>query len=144
MNIFDYEGDGSEDAATLFSLSGEYLEAAKTLNSVPPTRASYGIVTYYLLGHAAELSLKSFLFRKNRNIGIQDLIQIGHDLSALIDKGSEFGLDNFAAIRNLSPIYKAKNLEYRKMRKESFPSIDDLLKEITDLRSIVFNHVFEF
>lgn len=141
MNIFDYEGDGSEDEATLFSMSGEYLEAAKTLNSVPPTKVNYRMVTYYLLGHAAELSLKSYLFKKE--IDIKELRRIGHDLNSLSDKGSEFGLKSYSSIRDLSPIYKAKKLEYRQRSRENFPPVDRLIEEITELRSIISNHVFE-
>ncbi|WP_110692455.1 hypothetical protein [Salinicola halophyticus] len=142
MSIFDYEGDGSEDEATLFSLSGEYLEAAKTLKSVPPTKVNYEIVTYYLLGHAAELSLKSYLF--NQGVSIQELRQIGHDLSSSIDKGIEFGLNDYTSIRDLSPIYKAKKSEYRQNRSETFPSADRLIDEITELRSVAFNNISEF
>ncbi len=142
MSIFDYEGDGSEDEATLFSLSGEYLEAAKTLHSIPPVKINYGIVKYFLLGHAAELSLKSYLYTKK--VGIQELRRIGHDLNSLIDKGNEFGLANYATIRDLSSIYKSKGLEYRRNRRETFPSIDDLIEEVTALRSITFGHFCDF
>lgn len=142
MSIFDYEGDGAEDEATFFSLSGEYLEAAETLNSVPPTKINYWMVTYYLLGHSAELTLKSFLFKNQ--VQINELIKSGHDLSALISKANGFGLQDFILLRKLSPIYKAKGLEYRKSKKESFPSVDELIMEVRQLRSIVFNHVSEF
>lgn len=142
MNMFDYEGDGSEDEATLYSLSREYLEAAKTLNGVPPTRVNYEIVTYYLLGHAAELSLKSYLFKKN--ISIKDLRKVGHDLNSLLGKAHEFGLKSFPSIRDLSPIYNAKKLEYRQRSRETFPSVDSLIEEISKLQSIVFDHVCEF
>ena len=142
MNIFDYEGDGAEDEVKLFSLSGEYLEAAKTLNSVPPTKVNHGIVTYFLLGHAAELLLKSYLFKKE--IDIKELRRIGHDLNSLSDKGCESGLKSYSSIRDLSPIYKAKKLEYRQRSRETFPPIDRLREEITELRSIVFNHACEF
>ena len=142
MNIFDYEGDGSEDEATLYSLSSEYLEAAKTLNSVPPTKLQYGIVTYYLLGHSAELSLKSYLFKKG--MSIQELRKFGHDLNLLLGKASEFGLKRFSSIQDLSPIYKAKKLEYRQRRRETFPSIDSLIEEISELQSMVFDHVCGF
>src|SRR5690606_22657738 len=118
------------------------LEAAKMLNSVPPTGVNYGIVTYYLLGHAAELSLKSYLFKNNTSI--QDLRNVGHDLNLLLGKASEFGLKSFSSIRDLSPIYKAKKLEYRQRSKETFPSVDSLIEEISDLQSIVFDHVCGF
>ena len=142
MNIFDYEGDGSEDEETLYSLSIEYLEAAKTLNSVPPTKVNYGIVTYYLLGHAAELSLKSYLFKGGSSI--QDLREVGHDLNSLLSKASELGLKSFSSIRDLSPIYKPKKLEYRRRSRETFPSVDSLIEEISELHSIIFGHLCGF
>ena len=142
MSIFDYEGDGLEDEATFYSLSGEYLEAAETLNRTPPTKINYWIVTYYLIGHAAELTLKSFLFKKE--VPVKELIKIGHDLSGLISKANVFGLQDFIALRELSPIYKTKGLEYRKKKKEQFPSVDDLIQEVKKLRSIVYCHVSEF
>lgn len=142
MSIFDHEGDGAEDEATFFSLSGEYLEAAEMLNRVPPTKINYWMVTYYLLGHSAELTLKSYLFKNQ--VQINELIKSGHDLSALISKANGFGLQDFILLRKLSPIYKAKGLEYRKSKNESFPSVDELIMEVRQLRSIVFNHVSEF
>ncbi|WP_413489955.1 hypothetical protein [Shewanella baltica] len=142
MNIFDYEGDGSEDEVTLYSLSSEYLEAAKTLDSVPPTKVNYGIVTFYLLGHAAELSLKSYLFKKS--LSVQDLRKVGHDLDSLLSKASELGLKSFSSIRDLSPIYKSKKLEFRQRSRETFPAVDSLIEEISELHSIVFDHICGF
>jgi len=142
VNIFDYEGDGSEDEVTLYSLSSEYLEAAKTLDSVPPTKVNYGIVTFYLLGHAAELSLKSYLFKKS--LSVQDLRKVGHDLDSLLSKASELGLKSFSSIRDLSPIYKSKKLEFRQRSRETFPAVDSLIEEISELHSIVFDHICGF
>lgn len=144
MSIFDYEGDGTEDEATFFSLSGEFFEAAETLNRVSPTKVNYWVVTYYLLGHSAELTLKSFLFKKNTPL--KELRGIGHDLSALIDKANEHGIQdlNLASLRIMAPIYKAKKLEYRQRNREEFPPITSLIQEVKELRSIVFNHVSGF
>lgn len=43
-----------QDEATLFSLSTEYLEAATVLYHTAPTRFNYSVVTFYLVGHAAQ------------------------------------------------------------------------------------------
>jgi hypothetical protein len=142
MSIFDYEGTYKEDEATFFSLSGEYLEAAEILLKVPPTKVNYWIVTYYLLGHSAELSLKSFLFKQN--VLINKLRKIGHDLNTLISECHELGLPDFVLLRELSQIYKEKGLEYRKSRKEYFPCTEGLISEVKHLRSIVFAHVSKF
>lgn len=142
MSIFEYDGDGSEDEATFFSLSCEFLEAAETLNRTPPTKINYWIVTYYLLGHSAELALKSFLFKKD--ISIKELKKVGHDLNSLIEKSIEHGLQDFVALRKLSPVYKSKNLEYRKRQREEFPFVDDLIQEVKQLQSIAFNNASAF
>lgn len=144
LSIFDIDGDGSEDEATLLSLSSEYLEAAITLNNVPPTKVNYWVVTYYLLGHAAELSLKSYLFK--HELTTSDLKKVGHDLIGLMDKAIEFSPDDFDfnAIRELSPIYKGKDLEYRRKKKQMFPAVDTLIKEVKKLQSIAFNKVVEW
>ncbi|MEJ1958500.1 MAG: hypothetical protein WDM70_02780 [Nitrosomonadales bacterium] len=61
--IFEAEGDGSQDGGTLYSLSDEFLEAAVVLQNTPLNCVNFSAVTYYLLGHSAELMLKAFLYR---------------------------------------------------------------------------------
>ncbi len=60
VDIFRAEGDGSQDDGTLYSLSDEFLEAARVLQATPPTRVNFSSAAYYLLGHSAELILKAF------------------------------------------------------------------------------------
>ncbi|UAA37872.1 hypothetical protein KIH87_14380 [Paraneptunicella aestuarii] len=131
-----------EDEATFFSLSSEYLEAAETLNKIPPTKVNYWIITYYLLGHSAELSLKSFLFK--RGMSLKELRKIGHDLFELLDKAKNHGIQDFNSIRSLSPIYKSKKLEYRQRNIESFPPIDNLILEVKELHLMVFESISYF
>ena len=66
--IFDAVGNGSQDDGTLYSLSDEFLEAARVLQATPPTRVNFSSAAYYLLGHAAELMLKAFLFKHEVSI----------------------------------------------------------------------------
>jgi len=80
----------SEDDGTLFSLSGEFFEAARVLQATPPVRINYSSTTYYLLGHAAELMLKAFLYKRGQKIG--DLKKINHDLDKLASRARELGL----------------------------------------------------
>lgn len=68
MDIFEMEGDSTEDEATLWSLSNEYLEAAKVLQNAPLTKVNFHIVIYYLIGHSVELSLKSYLFQHEESV----------------------------------------------------------------------------
>ena len=88
--IFDAEGDGTQDDGTLFSLSAEFLEAALVLHATPPVRVKFSSATYYLLGHSAELMLKAFLYRHGQTIS--GLRKINHDLEKLASLAREKGL----------------------------------------------------
>ena len=90
QKIFGSKGDGSQDDETLFSLSCEFLEAARVLQATPPIRIGYWSATYYLLGHAAELMLKAFLYKRGQKI--DDLKKINHDLEKLVSRARELGL----------------------------------------------------
>lgn len=131
-----------EDEATLWSLSREFYEAAKTLEDNPPTQINYVIIKYYLLGHAAELALKSYLFK--HGVAITELKKIGHNLKELSQKAEDKGLSQFQSIQELSPLYKAKELEYRKTKSIVYPSIESLYSDVRVLISKVFDHLSEF
>lgn len=143
MSLFDHPGDGSEDEGTFFSLASEYLEAARVLHDTPPTRVGYWIVIYYLLGHSAELTLKSYLF--DQGITPETLKNdCRHNLEKLIKIAKSHGLKkeiSLSAISALSHIYKAKELEYRKNKRSTFPSEEDLIREIQELQNVVFERV---
>lgn len=145
MSPFDAPGDGSEDEGTFYSLASEYLEAAITLFNTPPTRINYWIVIYYLLGHSAELTLKSYLFDHGETP--KSLKKIGHDLDKLVSCALSHGLSkklSFRAINSLAPIYGSKELEYRKRKRQTFPSEEDLIEEIHALQSTVFDRIFRW
>lgn len=145
MSLFDGPGDGSEDEGTFYSLASEYLEAAITLFNTPPTRINYWVVIYYLLGHSAELTLKSYLFDHGETPS--SLKKIGHDLDKLVERAINHGLSNklsVRAINALAPIYREKELEYRKRKRQTFPDQQDLIEEIKSLQSAVFNRIFRF
>lgn len=140
MAPFDAPGDGSEDGGTLFSLASEYLEAAITLFNTPPTRVNYSLVIYYLLGHSAELTLKSYLFDHGETPA--SLKRLRHDLDKLMECALSRGLSkqiSLGAIASLAPIYRDKELEYRKRKRQSFPDRQDLIHEVHALQSAVFN-----
>jgi len=137
--IFNTAGDRSEDESTLFSLATEFLEAAITLQATPPTKINYRSVSYYLLGHAAELTLKSYLF--HQGLSSDELKTIGHDLKRLIKKSKEEGISksaSFEQLNKLANLYKRKELEYRTKSLKTFPDIEDLTVEIQKLGAIVF------
>lgn len=142
--IFEAEGDGSQDGCTLFSLSDEYLEAARILQETPPVQVDYGSATYYLLGHSAELMLKAFLFK--HGLSIKDLKKINHDLDKLATLAIENGLPEKVGlihVLHLAATYKDKGFEYRTRKKLTFPPIDLLTQEIKVLQSAVFDRLFE-
>lgn len=145
MSLFDAPGDRSEDEGTFYALASEYLEAAITLFNTPPTRINYWVVIYYLLGHSAELTLKSYLFDHGETPA--SLKNIGHDLDKLVERALDHGLSNklsVRAINALAPIYREKELEYRKRKRQTFPDQQDLIEEIKALHSAVFNRIFRF
>jgi len=134
-----------EDEATLYSLSSEYLEAANILYNTPSTQIGYTLPTYYLAGHAAELMLKSFLFKHGESI--KSLKRYGHGLNYLVKRAREKGLPvnvSTEHIRSFAVTYALKHTEYRQKQLLTFPPLDLLLQEIGSLKSHVFNHVAEF
>ena len=133
-----------EDEATLYSLSCEYLEAARILIDTPPTKINFSLVIYMLLGHSAELVLKSYLSKNG--VVIQDLKNTGHNLNHLIDlvRENEPSMQNLDAISALSSTYKAKELNYRKSKYVRFPDKDQLLMEVVSLQRFVFHHIISF
>ncbi len=135
-----------EDEATLFSLSTEYLEAAAILHQTPITRINYSFVALYLLGHAAELLLKSFLYKKGDSIAYLRF-KTGHDLSRLVKRARSKGLSEALSLRyilRMSSVYTAKRTEYRQSVQTELPPLDLLLEEVQSLQHHVFRHVAEF
>lgn len=144
QQIFDAEGDGNQDDGTLFSLSGEFLEAARVLQATPPVRVGYSSATYYLLGHSAELMLKAFLYKHEQTI--THLRTLNHDLEKLAACARDVGLPKkvrLDQIRRLAGAYKEKSFEYRTQKRKAFPSLDLLTVEIERLQSAVFDRLLE-
>jgi hypothetical protein len=142
LQIFDAEGDGSQDDGTLFSLSDEFLEAARVLQATPPIRVKYSAAVYYLLGHSVELMLKAFLYKRGVPVGA--LRKLNHDLRAIVANARESGLPEAIRLEHvlqLADAYKDKSFEYRTRRKKLFPSLDLLTEEIDSLQSVIFETV---
>lgn len=135
-----------EDEATLYSLASEYFEAATVLSNTPPMRIGYTMVTYYLAGHAAELVLKSFLFKHGETI--ESLAKrYGHDLKLLVKHARLKGLPvsiSTEHIQDFAKTYTSKHTEYRRKHLVKLPPLDLLLLEIESLRSHAFDRVAEF
>lgn len=142
--IFEAEGDDSQDDGTLFSLSDEFLEAARVLQETPPIRVGYRSATYYLLGHSAELILKAFLFK--HGLSVKELRKINPDLGRLASLAREKGLPErigLTHVLHLAVPYRDKGFEYRARKKLTFPPIDQLTQEVKALQSAVFDKPWE-
>ncbi|QOJ20580.1 MAG: hypothetical protein HRU77_07655 [Gammaproteobacteria bacterium] len=134
-----------EDEATLYSLSSEFFEAAIVLFNTSPTRMGCSLVTYYLAGHAAELMLKSLLFKHGDSIEILAK-RYGHDLKLLVRRARLKGLPITVStkyIQILAGAYTRKRTEYRRKHPLRLPPLDLLLEEIKLLQSHVFDNVAE-
>lgn len=142
--IFDTEGDRSQDDGTLFSLSCEFLEAARVLLATPASRVGFLSAAYYLLAHSAELLLKAYLHKCGESIG--DLKKLSHDLEKLASRAREVGLPDrvlLDQILHLAAAYREKSFEYRTRRRRGFPRTDLLNEEIERLQSAVFERLAE-
>lgn len=120
------------------------LPAARVMQATPPVRIDYSSATYYLLGHAAELMLKAFLYKCGKKIG--DLKKISHDLEKLASRARELGLPEnvqLNQILHLADTYREKGFEYRTRKTKTIPSIDLLAEEFERLKSAVFEQVWE-
>lgn len=143
QQIFNAISVGSQDDGTLFSLSGEFLEAARVLQATPPVHIGYSSATYYLLGHSAELMLKAFLYKHGQTIN--ELRKLNHDLEKLASRARVAGLPEKVALEqvlHLAAAYKEKSFEYRTRKRETFPSLDLLIGEIEKLQSAVFDRLW--
>ena len=144
QNIFDAEGDGTQDDGTLFSLSAEFFEAALVLHATPPVRIKFSSATYYLLTHSAELMLKAFLYKHGQTI--RGLRKINHDLEKLASLAREKELPErvqLTQIGSLACAYKDKSFEYRTRTKMTLPNLDLLITEVKALQSAVFDKFWE-
>lgn len=135
----------SQDESTLWSLSREYFEAACVLNNTPPTVVSYSGVVFYLLGHSAELALKSYLHSNGESIS--SLRDMGHNLKRLVKQSKKKGLSDsldLKLIEQLSNPYMKKRLEYRINSAETYPNKEVLIESVKSLIKKVFDHVSDF
>ena len=132
-----------EDEFSLYSLATEYLHAAEILIETPVVKLNVSIVAFYLLGHAAELLMKSCLYKAG--VPLKELrLDVGHDLEQLVNRVQDVGLHPPLELPNILALaknYKAKSTEYRELKAMSFPPKELLLHEVQALSSRVFNNV---
>lgn len=140
-----YHRKGLEDESTLYTLGTEFLEATRVLRVSTPTRLGYQSVIYYLLGHAAELFLKTYLHTKG--MSIRSLMDMKHNLASLINETRRHGLSNqskLVCVHALSPLYASKALEYRDQSTKCYPLLEDLFVEVEQLSMLAFpNRLFQ-
>ena len=135
-----------EDEASLFSLASEYLDAAVILDAAPVLKVNVSLVTYYLLGHAAELLLKSFLHKKGAALEVLTK-KYRHDLKKLVVAARSQGLSHALPLHHveaLSRHYELKRTEYRHLSATQYPPRDLLLAQVQALERQVWCHVATF
>ena len=130
-------------AQSTWALANSYSVAAKVLhaNGTPVTF----IPTVYLLAHALELHLKSFL----NCCGVKDkgLRGLGHDLVAALAECERHGLNSYVTISNedlelvkrVNLCYEKKELEYFVGKAKSLGSIDDFTYLVSRVSKALFN-----
>lgn len=142
----NHHSKGVEDESSFYSLGTEFLEAARVLMNTPPTKVGYQSVTYYLLGHAAELFLKAFLYTKGMSTAKMKAKGNGHSLIALLDLAHALGLPDqltLTSIRAIGTLYASKALEYRDQSAQSYPFAEDLFAEVKRLSALAFDAASE-
>ena len=117
-----------------WSYSEKFLDASYAVSKPPLTevdklRAKPSLPAYFLVGHAIELALKSFLLAKGTELEVLRSRKYGHDLEALLFEcrrrklGSQVTLskNECNAILLLNISYKSKKLEYMEYGSYRFP-----------------------
>ena len=115
----------------LWTDANEMLLAAKHLATVKKLEFSQPL--YYLLGHAIELSFKSYVRAKGATLDC--LKSIGHDLILGLDWAQTAGLGDViqltdhdrAVVSMLNAYYKAKEFEYRVTGAKTYPNVAELV-----------------
>ena len=92
----DAERNSRTTAIGLARFAKEYLEAAIVVNREMGKKKAYARVppmpAYFLLTHAIELTLKSYLRHEGLTVEQLGARELGHDLKALLAKARELGL----------------------------------------------------
>jgi hypothetical protein len=139
-------------AKSFWKYSNEYFQAALFVQPRPQSpaeslRQRVSIPAYFLVGHAIELSLKSFL--RKRGVPVEELRsrKYGHDLEALVLEAKRRKLGTVVKLEPaemkviglLNRTYKIKELEYLVVGSKNLPSYEALLdlteKFVMSLRS---------
>ncbi|MGB8274286.1 MAG: hypothetical protein WCF16_03340 [Alphaproteobacteria bacterium] len=120
-------------AMGLWTDASQFFEAATILTESKNRRVSS--VTYYLLGHAIELVLKSFLLSQGKSLKILKN-HLGHNLSCTLEmamaqrnNGVNACIAEYRSkIELLNQYYSAKHFEYRVTGTKTLPRPQDLMR----------------
>jgi hypothetical protein len=116
--------------AGMYGYGREFYRTAMKTGSLP--------VRYYLLGHALELFLKTFLLNRGFKMSVLRFKPYGHDLSRLLNESVSEGIAQHLAVSaeliqdldKFSKLYAGKDFEY-------LPSFFLLISpELPDMRRI--------
>lgn len=132
-------------AQSTWALANAYLSAAGRLrqHGGPETF----IPTVYLLGHALELHLKSYLAW--RGLPEKSLRGLGHDLAACLREALKQGLGTFLTLshrdvrglRRINSYYARKELEYFVARAKRLGTVEEFLELVHRVSRAVFDPI---
>jgi len=115
----------------LWTDANEMFLASKHLAT--DKRFEFSQPLYFLLGHAIELSFKSYLLARGESL--ERLKRIGHDLNVCLDEAEKAGIVDLvhlsptdrALVTLMNRSYKSKEFEYRVTGAKSIPFSADLI-----------------
>ena len=123
---------GPDSPHNFWALGEEFLKAAKIITDKHPNE--WNFPTYFLLCHALELYLKSFL--RSKEVSVEDLknpTKFGHDLQCGFNlarsKGSAliFTDELEQCVKDVSPTYKNRDFQYMHTGQWTLPVLPHLL-----------------
>ena len=127
------------NAVGLFNYADSYLCCAKHLNASPSLHLRFDAPIHYLLFHAAELYLKSYL--RQRGEDLETVKGLGHFHSQICVKAAAFGMNLPAEIREIFEVADRTDavIESRYLRTGPKQRIDTmaLLTAVQEVRAKV-------
>jgi hypothetical protein len=81
----------------LHTYAKDFLRVAKI---IPPDRVPFTPARFYLVCHAIELSLKSFLSARKATLQSLSAPSLGHNLSVLLEEAIAGGLQSVVSLRS--------------------------------------------
>ena len=132
-----------QNERTFFVLANEFFFAASELEK-SRNPGKIAMASYYLYGHALELTYKGFLFQCG--VTLKELKCISHNLEEALNLARDRGICNYLCIdaayetvvQQLNKYYFTKEFEYMTTNEKTFP----LLMDVKDVVKRTINSLF--